>query len=73
MKGEAAMIAAALRMLFALEEARDFIADHVDVVDGSYGEPAPNRAMLLMQEIDDALTAANGALATKGAGHEKAP
>ena len=35
----------------ALDDALEYIDDHVDVVDGSYGEPAPNRAMSLASSI----------------------
>lgn len=34
-----------------LEECREFLADQCDVVDGDYGEPAPNRAMSLSTSI----------------------
>jgi hypothetical protein len=37
-----------------LDEVEDFLEGQVDVVDGSYGEPAPNRAMSLMTEIQEA-------------------
>ena len=42
-------------MIDALESALDFIAGYEDVVDGSYGEPQPNRAMIVAQQIRDAL------------------
>lgn len=38
-----------------LHECREYLEDHVDVVDGSYGEPAPNRAMQLVSMIDESL------------------
>jgi len=38
-----------------LEECREFIENYSDVVDGSYGEPAPNRAMQLLNMIDETL------------------
>lgn len=44
-----------LKLIEALEEARNYIDGHIDVVDGSYGEPAPNRAMSLASTIDEAL------------------
>ena len=47
-------------LLAALEEAREFVSDHVDVLDGDYGEPRPNRAMQLLPEIDDAIARAKG-------------
>lgn len=39
-------------LVAALEDAREFIDDHVDVLDGDYGEPRPNRAMQLLSEIE---------------------
>ena len=39
----------------ALEEALEYFKDHYDVVDGSYGEPAPNKEMSLGQMIDETL------------------
>lgn len=42
----------------ALEEAREFIDGQIDVVDGDYGVPAPNKAMQLAQVIDAALAKA---------------
>lgn len=39
----------------ALNTAKEFIEDHVDVVDGDYGVPAPNRAMSVMNEINEIL------------------
>lgn len=38
-----------------LNECREFLEDQIDVVDGSYGEPAPNRAMVLVCMIDETL------------------
>lgn len=38
-----------------LIEVREYIEDHVDVVDGDYGIPAPNRAMSLVSMIDESL------------------
>jgi hypothetical protein len=35
-----------------LLECREYLEKHVDVVDGSYGEFAPNRAMQLVTMID---------------------
>ena len=37
----------------ALEAAKEFIDGQVDVVDGDYGVPAPNRAMQTMTEINE--------------------
>jgi C4-type Zn-finger protein len=38
-----------------LEEIHEFLDDQLDVVDGDYGEPAPNRAMQLSTSIDLAM------------------
>jgi len=61
-ESNARLIAAAPDLLAALYEAREFIDGQIDVVDGSYGEPAPNRAMVLAQEIDAAIAKATGSL-----------
>ena len=42
-----------------LEEVSEMLDDYVDVVDGSYGEPRPNKAMSMKSEID-ALLAKEG-------------
>lgn len=39
----------------ALREVRDLLDGYVDVTDGDYGQPAPNKAMQAQQAIDDAL------------------
>src|ERR1700733_4963595 len=39
-------------LISALEQARGHIDGEIDVVDGDYGVPAPNKAMRLAQEID---------------------
>lgn len=62
-EAEAAAIIAAVRKhdpfirraVEALNEAREFIDGQIDVVDGSYGEPSPNRAMTLASTIDEAI------------------
>jgi hypothetical protein len=38
-----------------LLECREYLEDHVDVVDGDYGEPSPNRAMQLVSMIDESI------------------
>ena len=38
-----------------LHEVRDLIEGYVDVIDGDYGVPAPNKAMKAVQIIDDIL------------------
>jgi hypothetical protein len=43
------------RMEAALEDALEFIESYVDVVDGDYGQPAPNKAMQVSQTILHAL------------------
>lgn len=35
-----------------LDEVQDFLDGQVDVVDGDYGQPKPNRAMQLVIEIE---------------------
>jgi hypothetical protein len=39
----------------ALTQALEYFEDRADVVDGSYGEPSPNREMSLAQLCQDAL------------------
>lgn len=51
-----AQAAAYNRALDLLYEARQHIDGEIDVVDGDYGEPAPNQAMRLASAIDDILT-----------------
>lgn len=43
------------RLQSALHSCLDYLDGKVDVVDGSYGEPAPNREMSLVIEINEAL------------------
>jgi hypothetical protein len=47
-------------LIGALEQAREHIDGEIDVVDGDYGVPAPNKAMSLAQEIDAALAKVKG-------------
>lgn len=43
-------------VITALNGADDFIEPYEDVIDGSYGEPAPNKAMQLRQVIGEVQT-----------------
>lgn len=38
--------------LDVLNEVAEFLEGQSDVVDGSYGEPHPNRAMSLLQQVE---------------------
>ena len=40
---------------YLLEQCAEFLEPYVDVVDGDYGEPEPNKAMSLLSEINAAL------------------
>jgi hypothetical protein len=40
-----------------LDEVAEFLDNYVDVVDGDYGEPRPNRAMSLQQRVQEVSTA----------------
>lgn len=43
------------RMADALQELHDFLDDYIDVVDGDYGQPKPNKAMNMQMMIDEVL------------------
>lgn len=43
------------RLIAAAEEALEFLDDQADVADGDYGEPIPNRAMILATELRSAI------------------
>lgn len=43
------------RILEALERAREHIDGEIDVVDGDYSHPAPNKAMQLATTLDAAI------------------
>ena len=43
------------RMHSALLECETYFDERCDVIDGSYGEPAPNREMNLLTEVRNAL------------------
>lgn len=45
-------------MVAALEEAAEYFNDRSDVVDGDYGQPAPNKEMRLLTEINAVLALA---------------
>jgi hypothetical protein len=47
-------------LIGVLEEVRDFLDNYIDVVDGDYGEPRPNRAMSLDGEIARLLARVRG-------------
>lgn len=40
------------RTVDLLNEIAEFLENQSDVVDGSYGEPHPNRAMSLLRQVD---------------------
>lgn len=69
-KAEAAAIVVIVRehdpavngLVVVVAEAREFIDGQIDVVDGPYGEPTPNRAMQLAQRLDEAMTLVDAAL-----------
>lgn len=42
-------------ILDALSGARELLDGQIDVVDGDYGAPAPNRAMTVCSQIDEAM------------------
>jgi hypothetical protein len=44
-------------ILDTLVECLEFLDNYVDVVDGDYGEPAPNRAMSLSSRVEDCIAA----------------
>lgn len=39
--------------LAVLEDVAEFLEGQSDVVDGSYGEPHPNRAMSLLRDVEE--------------------
>jgi len=50
-----------IKMLEAdLLECREYLEGHSDVIDGDYGEPAPNKAMRLISMIDESLYGPGG-------------
>ena len=59
-EANARLLAAAPDLLDALHDARAFIDGQIDVVDGDYGIPEPNKAMRLAGLIDEAIAKAEG-------------
>jgi hypothetical protein len=47
-------------MLAVLGEVDEFLDGQVDVLDGAYGEPVPNRAMTLIGQVRAAVAQAGG-------------
>lgn len=45
-------------LLAAADDALEFVEGQVDVVDGDYGQPAPNKAMILFGTLRDAIAKA---------------
>lgn len=54
------LVKSAPELLAAVEEALEFAEGYEDVVDGSYGEPRPNRAMSVAQTLRAAIAKATG-------------
>jgi hypothetical protein len=50
-----ALLARCVRLEADLHECREFLEEQMDVIDGDYGLPAPNRAMQLVNLIDETL------------------
>lgn len=44
------------RLRGALEQALEYFENREDVIDGDYGQPAPNKEMTLAQELRSALS-----------------
>jgi hypothetical protein len=58
----------------ALNEISEFLDNYVDVVDGDYGEPRPNKAMSRKTEVDALLDKLNRLLTLKqGDPHARPP
>lgn len=54
------LIAAAPDLLSILYELESYLEDREDVVDGDYGQPAPNKEMTLLREVREAIYKATG-------------
>jgi hypothetical protein len=59
-EANARLIAAAPDLLEACNEALEFAEDQEDVLDGSYGQPEPNRAMQVATMLRAAIAKAEG-------------
>jgi hypothetical protein len=57
---DARLIAAAPELLEALKDALETLDNYSDVVDGTDGQPAPNRAMSAILRIESAIAKAEG-------------
>jgi len=60
MSDNAQLLSAASIMFDILLSVREFLEDQFDVVDGANGQPMPNNAMRLAQEIDEAIALVRG-------------
>jgi hypothetical protein len=54
-----------LEMYGLLVDVSEFLADQMDVVDGSYGVPQPNRAMNLYGRVEELLNRLEQAIKEK--------
>ncbi len=50
-----ALVARCVRLEADLVECFEYLETQMDVIDGDYGEPAPNKAMRLVSMIDETL------------------
>ena len=60
LRANARLLASAPAMLSALLEVETYLAEREDVIDGDYGQPAPNAEMTLLQEVRATITKATG-------------
>jgi len=60
MSDNAQLLSAASTMFDILISVREFLEDQFDVVDGANGQPLPNEAMKLANEIDEAIALVRG-------------
>lgn len=61
------------RTIDLLNEVAEFLEGQSDVVDGSYGEPVPNRAMSLLGEVEREIDALKIAPPSTSLSKEKTP